>query len=156
MSRLEQESHVATVAKRFSWESAHRLPKHEGACRNLHGHSYTMTVELEGPVGEDGIAMDFQDIKGLVKPLVDAWDHSTLVAEYDTELLAALDSLGSRFVVLPSDSTAENLAGLAADYVVREGDDVLRDRGITRIRVRVAETETCFAEVIRVVPSDDK
>ncbi len=60
------------VAKDFGWEAAHRLPRHAGLCGNLHGHSYRMTVELEGEPDEHGIVIDFQDIKAVIKPLIDA------------------------------------------------------------------------------------
>jgi 6-pyruvoyltetrahydropterin/6-carboxytetrahydropterin synthase len=139
----------ATVAKRFRWDSAHRLPKHEGACRNLHGHSYGMTVEFEGPVDDEGIVVDFKDIKNLVKPLVDRWDHATLIAQYDRELVDAVEKLGSRFEILPADSTAENMAVYVVDYILERGEDVLRGRGIRRISVRVDETVTSYAEVSR-------
>lgn len=146
-----ESTELAQVAKRFRWESAHRLPRHEGACRHLHGHSYAMTVALEGPVDETGLVIDFQVIKDLVKPLTESWDHATLVAEYDTDLVAAVRALNSRYVILPADSTAENLAGLVADHIEEQGGDLLKARRMTRLRVRVEETETCFAEVSRAI-----
>ncbi len=73
------------IAKRFRWEAAHRLPWHEGLCRNLHGHSYRMTVELEGEPDARGMVLDFKHLKRVLKPLVDAWDHAILVAESDAE-----------------------------------------------------------------------
>ncbi len=134
------------VAKSFGWEAAHRLPTHQGLCRNLHGHSYRMRVEMEGEPDEDGIVVDFQDIKKLVKPLVDKWDHSILAAESDAGLRELAGRLGDRLVVLPFETTAENLCRFFADYVVRHGATVLESRGIVSVRVRIHETETCFAE----------
>ena len=69
------------IAKRFRWEGAHRLPWHEGLCKNLHGHSYTMFVEIEGKPDENGLLMDFKHLKDCLKDLVDAWDHATVVDE---------------------------------------------------------------------------
>jgi len=148
---LERPSQFATVAKRFRWDSAHRLPRHDGACKNLHGHSYSMIVELEGPIGGTGIVIDFKVIKDLVKPLVDAWDHATLVADYDTDLLRAVRTLDSKYAILPSDSTAENLAVLVANHVLEQGRELLQTHGITQLCIRIHETETCWAEVSRVV-----
>lgn len=140
------------VAKRFRWEAAHRLPWHEGACRYVHGHSYRMSVELEGEPTEDtpggpSMLIDFKHVKRLVQPLVDAMDHATIVAEDDAELQAAMDRLGSKTYELSVDSTAENLATHVARHLGTEGRDVLTRHGVTTIRVTVWETETCYAEV---------
>lgn len=139
------------VAKRFRWEAAHRLPWHRGDCRHLHGHSYTMFVELEGVPDERGMLIDFKDLKGAMQPLVEAWDHAVLVAEDDADLRQAVALLASKHVVLPFDTTAENLCVYAADYLVREARALLAQHGVTRLRVRVHETETCYAEVERAV-----
>ncbi len=135
------------IAKRFRFEAAHRLPWHPGACRHLHGHSYRLTVGLEGTPDARGILVDFQDLKRVVQPLIDTWDHATLVASNDTALQEVLETLGSRYVVLPFDSTAENLCTYVAHHLIREAGDWLRARGVRRLWVRLAETETSFAEI---------
>jgi 6-pyruvoyltetrahydropterin/6-carboxytetrahydropterin synthase len=139
------------VAKRFRWEAAHRLPWHEGGCQHLHGHSYAMTVELEGEPDARGMLIDFKALKRIVKPLVDAWDHATLVAEDDAPLRAALEQLGSRHYVLPFDTTSENLCAFAADYLGQRGYALLKQHRVRTLRVRIGETETCYAEVERPV-----
>ena len=134
------------VAKEFRWEAAHRLPGHDGGCRHLHGHSYRMTVELTGPLGEHGMVADFHEIKSWLRPLIADWDHATLVADTDQELLDVVRSHGWRHAVLPFDTTAENLCRFAAEFVVGTAGDRLETIGVTRVRVRVMETETCYAE----------
>ncbi|WP_115373198.1 6-pyruvoyl trahydropterin synthase family protein [Adhaeribacter pallidiroseus] len=67
------------IAKQFRWEGAHRLPNHKGNCKNLHGHSYAMIIQIEGTPNAEGILVDFADIKRILTPLIDAWDHATLV-----------------------------------------------------------------------------
>lgn len=110
-----------------------------------------MEVELEGPVGEDGMVIDFKELKNLVAPIVEEWDHATLVAEHDVDLLAAVRQLNSRYAILPSDSTAENMAEMVLDHVLTSGEARLREVGITRVTVRLHETETSYAEVSRLV-----
>jgi 6-pyruvoyltetrahydropterin/6-carboxytetrahydropterin synthase len=57
--RLEVEFHFA---------AAHRLPRHPGACRNLHGHNYRFFVALEGEVDPgSGMIFDFDDLKKAVR-----------------------------------------------------------------------------------------
>lgn len=137
------------VAKRFRWEAAHRLPWHEGDCKYLHGHSYRMMVEVEGEPDERGMLIDFKEIKRVMEPLIERWDHATLVANYDDELRQAIEALGSKHFVLPFDSTAENLSTYVADYLGREAYEVLDAHRVTRVRVKVYETETCYAEIER-------
>lgn len=139
------------VAKVFRWEGAHRLPWHEGGCQNLHGHSYRMVVEVEGEPDERGMVIDFQAIKTVLNPLVQAWDHAVLVADDDTELRQAMELLGTRHFILPFDSTSENLCTFVIDYLCRQGYDTLARHHVTTVRVRVQETETCYAELERPV-----
>jgi len=110
-----------------------------------------MFVEVEGEPDERGMLIDFKAIKQIVKPLVDAWDHATLVADDDAALRDALDALGSKQYVLPYDSTSENLCRYVLDHMIKEGVDVLKAHRVNRLRVRVQETETCYAEDERVL-----
>lgn len=139
------------VAKQFRWEGAHRLPWHQEGCQNVHGHSYRLTVELEGAPDARGMVIDFKEIKRLLKPLIDAWDHATLVAEEDEKLLEAIQLLETKHYVLPFDSTSENLCAFVADYLGTKGFETLSRHGIETIRVHVRETETCYAELERPV-----
>ncbi len=65
------------VRRRFEFEAAHRLPNHPGKCRDLHGHSYKLTVSVDRPVDpESGIAIDFSDMKKVVRrDVIDPLDH---------------------------------------------------------------------------------
>ena len=134
------------VAKEFRWEGAHRLPWHGGLCRHLHGHSYRMHVELSGPPDEQGMVADFQEIKAWVRPLVSEWDHAILVAESDRELLSVVREHDWRHVVLPYDTTAENLCRFIATWLLEHTGDRLSEIGVTRIRVRIMETGSSYAE----------
>lgn len=67
------------IAKHFEFEAGHQLPNIEcyGACRNLHGHTYKLTIEIEGIVNEYGWVMNFKDLKAIIKPkVIDVLDHS--------------------------------------------------------------------------------
>ena len=144
------------VAKRFRWEAAHRLPWHEGDCRHVHGHSYRMMVELEGTPTDDtpggpSMLIDFKHVKRLVKPMVEAMDHATLVAESDTDLLEAMEALDTKIYRMPVDSTAENLSAHVAETLIEDGAEVLRRHGVETVRVEVWETETCYAQAERSV-----
>jgi 6-pyruvoyltetrahydropterin/6-carboxytetrahydropterin synthase len=67
--------------KDFTFEAAHRLPNApEGhKCARLHGHSYLVTVRVEGPVDPvAGWVVDFAELSAAMAPLLDALDHHYL------------------------------------------------------------------------------
>lgn len=139
------------VAKSFRFEAAHRIPGHDGDCRNLHGHSYRMTVTVDGPVGSDGMVVDFGHIKMIVKPILDAWDHATLVSEDDADLLDAVTKLDSKHFLIHGEATAENLCYIAAETIEEHGRELLRRRAVTKLSVTIWETETCYSEIERTI-----
>ena len=65
------------IRRRFEFEAAHKLPNHPGKCRELHGHSYKLSVKVERAVDESsGMVIDFSDLKAIVKEsIVSRLDH---------------------------------------------------------------------------------
>src|SRR6267142_590844 len=67
------------LRKTFRFEASHILPKHPGKCSRLHGHSWVLHVEVEGPINPStGFVMDYADMSSAVKPLIDRLDHRHL------------------------------------------------------------------------------
>lgn len=69
------------IFKRFTFESAHFLPHVPDGhrCKGVHGHSYKLTIVVEGELDEKlGWVMDFADLKKVVAPVVDSIDHKML------------------------------------------------------------------------------
>lgn len=68
------------ITKRFRFEAAHRLPRYEGPCFHLHGHSYELHVSLEMPIDPaTGMTLDFFVLERKVKELVlDRLDHRNI------------------------------------------------------------------------------
>lgn len=72
------------VEKVFSFEAGHILEHHDGKCAKPHGHSYRVGVAVrceslheEGP--KRGMAVDFQEIRDIVTPMIDRYfDHKWL------------------------------------------------------------------------------
>ena len=81
------------VTRCFSFEAAHQLEWHSGACKNLHGHSYRLQVTVSGPVTSDGIVIDFADLSEVVqREVIDRFDHTylnDLLPNPTAELIAA-------------------------------------------------------------------
>ena len=131
------------ISKDFRWEMGHRLQCHKGKCFNLHGHSYKLQIEFEGKVDkESGMVLDYFDVKDIVGPIVDKLDHTVIVWEKDLELIEMLKNLNSAYVIMPFETTAENLVG----YFLSESSNANLPSGISKIKVRVCETENTYAE----------
>ncbi len=69
-----------TIYKQFGFEASHVLPKHEGKCARLHGHSWRLTVGVSGPVVEEtGFVVDYGKLSEMVnKGLIQFVDHHHL------------------------------------------------------------------------------
>ncbi len=67
------------LGKTFKIDAAHFLPNHEGKCKNTHGHTWTVTVEVSGPLKQEGPAcgmvMDLKDLSEIVHLVLDRLDH---------------------------------------------------------------------------------
>jgi len=68
-----------TASKLFRFEAAHRLPRHPGKCKHLHGHSYQVALAVSGRVQPySGFVIDFGDIGRIMSPVIDCLDHQYL------------------------------------------------------------------------------
>ena len=79
------------LTKEFEFEAAHHLINYDGACANVHGHSYKLQVTVSGSVNPfdtkyatDCMVLDFKDLKNVVKTaIIDTHDHADLNTLYD-------------------------------------------------------------------------
>lgn len=72
---------IISIAKHFEFEAGHQLPDEEcyGKCSMLHGHTYKLTVEIEGKINEKGWVINFKDLKKIVnEKVIDKLDHTFL------------------------------------------------------------------------------
>lgn len=105
------------VTKRFSFEMAHALLNYNGPCKNIHGHSYVLEVTLLGsPLElkrhpEDGLVIDFKDIKAIVdKEIIEHLDHALVINKYSPEKVSKhLFRQFEKVIALPYQPTCENL-----------------------------------------------
>ena len=73
------------ITKQFSFETGHALYGYDGKCKNVHGHSYKLSVTVIGkPIADKnnvkyGMVIDFSDLKQIVKEdIVNVFDHATI------------------------------------------------------------------------------
>lgn len=120
------------LGKQFEFEASHVLPNKEeyGKCRNLHGHTYRLTVEIMGSVDITmGWVMNFKDLKAIVhKEVIDKYDHQHL----------------NNFFEIP---TAEVIVLKIADDINREliKFNRLNQTNILLNKLKLYETSTSYA-----------
>ncbi len=68
------------IERDFYFCAAHRLPKHTGKCKNLHGHTWKVTVRVKGAKinKSTGMLIDFSDLKKAAGPFITRYDHTYL------------------------------------------------------------------------------
>jgi len=130
------------IAKEFTWEMGHRLPFHEGKCKNLHGHAYKCMIEVTGEPDENGMVLDYYELKKITEPIFEELDHSFIVWKKDKELIDALSKLNSRMIVVDFQTTAENICLYLLDKI----KSAKLPANIKVLKVRVLETENTYAE----------
>lgn len=95
----------------------HRILNHRSVCRGLHGHRYKAEITVTGSivnesgVSEEGMVMDFADIKKIaLEEIHEKLDHGFMVWNQDDDLLSYFkSSKGHKAVIVPFTPTAENV-----------------------------------------------
>lgn len=150
---MTESAKLVSVTRRVEFDAGHRVPGHQGACANPHGHRYRVEVSAAGQVADDGMVVDFGVLKqAMVTHVHDLWDHAFLVWEGDHVLLEALSGHGWKVVALRVPPTAEHLASIifqTLTIVLGVGDGVTCPGGVDVTQVTVWETPNCYATVTR-------
>ncbi len=131
------------IAKEFKWEMGHRLPFHDGPCKNLHGHTYRMRIEIEGELMQNGMVLDYYDLKQMVMPILEELDHSFIVDSTDQVMIDFLESNEMKHKIIDYFSTAENLTTLMIDQIVPK---LKEHKNISSLTLRLNETEDVYSE----------
>jgi 6-pyruvoyltetrahydropterin/6-carboxytetrahydropterin synthase len=50
-----------------------------GECEQLHGHNYTVDVNIAGQLNEDGMVIDFREVKDMVVKICKTLDHKVML-----------------------------------------------------------------------------
>ncbi len=138
------------ITKQFSFETGHALYGYDGKCKNVHGHSYKLSVTVIGkPIADRnhvkfGMVIDFSDLKKIVKEeIVDPFDHATVFNETTPhiELAKELQSRGHHVILVDYQPTSENMV---VDFAKRIQSRLPSD--ISLFSLKLQETETSFAE----------
>jgi 6-pyruvoyltetrahydropterin/6-carboxytetrahydropterin synthase len=105
------------ITKEFRFEMAHALYGYDGKCRNIHGHSYKLSVTVIGTPSvkssdpKKGMVIDFGDLKKIVaKEIIEKFDHALLLsAAIPEKNKISARSLSDKIVFTPYQPTCENI-----------------------------------------------
>lgn len=138
------------ITKQFTFETGHALYGYDGKCKNVHGHSYKLSVTVIGkPITDTsnvkfGMVIDFGDLKKIVKEeIVDIFDHATVFNQNTPhlELANELKTRGHHVILVDYQPTSENMVIDFAEKIKRR-----LPQNIYLHSLKLQETESSFAE----------
>jgi 6-pyruvoyltetrahydropterin/6-carboxytetrahydropterin synthase len=132
------------VTKEFRFEAAHRLIKNYSAkCTNNHGHSWLVTLHLEGEnLDEKDMLIDFQEMKVLKTWIDENLDHASLLWEQDP-MCDYIRQTGQRIYTTVKNPTSEHIA----EIILGEAIQLFEGKNLKVRCVEVNETCTTGAKV---------
>jgi len=152
---LEGHYFIRVSDPKMSFSAAHFVLTSDGL-EPLHGHNYSVSVEVKARLGTNGMVADFRDIKRVVRGVCGELDHRILLPKesdsieldvHDTTVEVRHKDRRYLFpkedcVLLPiRETTAELLAGYIAERMVHMIETVVGDS--FEYTVCVSETGGC-------------
>jgi len=138
------------ITKQFSFETGHALYGYDGKCRNVHGHSYKLSVTVIGsPITDPknvklGMVIDFGDLKKIVKEeIVDRFDHATVFNQNTPhkELAKELSDRGHHVILVDYQPTSENMVIAFSAKIQKRLPEHIK-----LFALKLQETESSYAE----------
>ncbi len=138
------------ITKQFNFETGHALYGYDGKCKNVHGHSYKLSVTVIGkPITDTshvkyGMVIDFGDLKKIVREeVVAVFDHATVFNRNTPhiELANELKKRNHHVILVDYQPTSENMVIDFAQKIKKRLPD-----NISLFSLRLQETESSFAE----------
>jgi len=138
------------ITKQFSFETGHALYGYDGKCKNVHGHSYKLSVTVIGKPNTDttnakyGMVIDFSDLKKIVKEeIVNVFDHATVFNKNTphVELANELKKRGHNVLLVDYQPTSEMMVIDFAKKIKKHLPE-----HISLHSLKLQETDSSFAE----------
>lgn len=138
------------ITKQFTFETGHALYGYDGKCKNVHGHSYKLSVTVIGtPISDSanvkfGMVIDFGDLKKIVnREIVNVFDHATVFNKNTphVELAKELSDRGHNVLLVDYQPTSEMMV---IDFAAKI--QALLPENIQLHSLRLQETQTSCAE----------
>ena len=138
------------ITKQFNFETGHALYGYDGKCKNVHGHSYQLSVTVIGTPINDvnhvkyGMVIDFGDLKKIVNSeIVDIFDHATVFNKNTPhiELAQALKEREHTVILVDYQPTSEMMLIDFAEKIKKR-----LPKNIRLHSLKLQETNTSYAE----------
>ncbi|WP_020565519.1 6-pyruvoyl trahydropterin synthase family protein [Methylosarcina fibrata] len=114
-----------TITKEVYFCYGHRLMKHSGKCRHLHGHSVKASISIQQPqLNDQDMVCDFAEIRDCVEAYIDRHLDHNLLLHKDDPLIPMLIQNNERFLALDEHPTAEVLSKMIYRYLQEAGFNV--------------------------------
>jgi 6-pyruvoyltetrahydropterin/6-carboxytetrahydropterin synthase len=143
--RIEKAEHVFSAAHFITFG---------GECERLHGHNYHVAAELEGPLDENQLVIDFLRVRERLREITAALDHYVLLPTKHPQLRVeeagpeVIVTYADRRWVFPSgDCRLLSVANTTAELLARHiGEKLLAALGdqaakIGRLRIELDECD---------------
>jgi len=144
------------IRKLFKFENAHvvRGCSSQRCKYSIHGHSYKIEVLFESNYFDKGqMVYDFGLTKGMIKELIDSFDHATaLWSGDDKSYIEDIKKHSLRWVELPVSPSAEQFSRvifLMVDKIISQTKMVNGEKNVSVHSVIVHETDTGYAQGFR-------
>ncbi len=111
---------VGMISKTFTTETSHivRNASSIRCAENIHGHSYRWIVYIKGHLQQNGMVIDFTDLKP-IKEFIDLFDHATVFwKEENEDIIRFFKSNFCRVIVMNKNCTAENMARVVLKFSI--------------------------------------
>jgi len=133
------------ITKQFNFETGHALYGYDGKCKNIHGHSYKLSVTVIGkPITDTshvklGMVIDFGDLKWNILQKPSRTEVSTV--KVGQGLAEELINLGHNVILADYQPTSENMV---IDFAVKIKARL--PKNIKLHSLKLQETDTALAE----------
>ncbi len=135
------------LTKIFHFEMAHAIHGYNGACKNIHGHSYELQVTLcaientDQYIPSPGFIIDFKDIKKIVQNLI--------IEQLDHKLVLSSAYLNEHPTILEQENLVKWQMEPSAENILLYTVSILRDSlpsNTKLVYLKLHETKDSFAE----------
>lgn len=131
--------------------AAHFVHTTDTPCKRLHGHNWRIKVEIEGNTKDDGMVVDFIEIKKIINQL----DHKFLIpnmvcCEVKNDFATITDELENLICIVPMDwIILTEMPVITAEWMaIMIRDTISKDQHIPphKISIKVWESDKSWAE----------
>ena len=139
---------LVRITKQFTFDMAHALYGYDGPCRNIHGHTYSLSVTLRGRIlqlpdhPKNGMLIDFTDFKNTVNSaILKPFDHALVLNGESPHKNTVSEHHFEKILYVSYQPTCENMLLDFRDRLEGQFPDHCEIVGM-----RLDETPTSYAE----------